>query len=171
MAPQEFLAGIINPGLQFLAQLGGPAPTDDVRRFLLAVALQESGPELMARYQGSPGAEPGPANGFWQFERGGGVAGVLSHAASATLALDVCAALTVVPEAAAIHRCLEGHDVLAVAFARLLLLTDPYPVPVTQDAAYECYNARLWRPGSPRPEDWPLNWRTAALAVSGPAVA
>src|SRR4051794_29101708 len=85
-----FLTNVINPGLDILADLGGPRPSDDACRFLLAVALQEIGTDLAPRYQSSPSASPGPARGRWQFECGGGVAGVLSHAASKNLAIAVC---------------------------------------------------------------------------------
>ena len=165
MTPGAFLDTIIDPGLQFLAEFG-PMPTDDVRRFLLCVALQESGPALDARYQGSPGYDPGPARGFLMFEQSGGVAGVLSHTASATLAREVCAALTGVPEAAAVHRALEGHDLLAVCFARLLMLTDPYRVPQGEEEGWLLYQ-RTWRPGSPHPDAWAGNWQTASDAVAG----
>jgi hypothetical protein len=169
MTPEIFLTNVLDPGLTFVAELGGPQPTDDVRRFLLCIALQESGPMLAARYQNSPSTSAGPARGFWQFERGGGVAGVLNHAASKALAAQACQALTVAANPAAVWRALEGHDLLAVAFARLLVFTDPHPVPVTEQAAWTCYCNRLWRPGKPHPETWPTNWRTASGAVTPPA--
>lgn len=166
MTPGTFLVGTIDPGLDFVADLAGPKPTDDVRRFLLAVALQESGKALTARYQNSPSGTPGPARGWWQFEQGGGVTGVLNHQASATLAKLACDALTIVNQPAAVWRALEGHDVLAATFARLLLWTDPQPVPTTEAAAWDCYAKRLWRPGAPHPETWPQNWATAGAAVA-----
>ena len=57
---------------------------------LLAIGLQES--RLTHRRQIG-----GPARGLWQFERGGGVAGVLRHAASRDHALSVCDARRVAP--------------------------------------------------------------------------
>ena len=165
MTPGTFLTRVLDPGLDFLAELGGPKPTDDVRRFLLCVALQESGPKLDARYQGSPSANAGPARGWWQFEQGGGVAGVLSHSASKSLAQQTCAGLAVQAQSAAVWRSLEGNDTLAACFARLLLWTDPQPVPTREDTGWACY-LRLWRPGKPHPETWPANWQTATDAMA-----
>ena len=165
MQPDVFLTRVLDPGLAFLASLQGPQPTNDIRRFLLCIALQESGPQLNARYQGSPSTSPGPARGWWQFEQGGGVAGVLRHAASATLSKQVCAELAVVADPASVWRAIEGSDLLAASFARLLVWTDPQPVPTTEDAAWDCYCNRLWRPGKPHPETLPGNWQTATQAV------
>lgn len=164
MTPQAFLHGVLNLGLRHLAAVGGPSPTNDARRLLLAIALQESGPTLEARYQGSPSESPGPARGWFQFECQGGTAGVLSHAASKAHAEAVCASLIVVPQPAACWRALEGNDVLSVAFARLLVLTDPETLPIEQDAAWDCY-LRLWRPGKPHPDVWPDNWKLAQATV------
>ncbi len=166
MTPDEFLTRILDPGLQFVASIGGPQPTIAARRFLLAVALQESGPNLEARYQNSPAAVPGPARGWWQFEQGGGVNGVLTHPNSQALAQTACNRLFVVPDGAACWRAIEGHDLLATAFARLLLWTDPPPIPTTEQAAWDCYANRLWRPGAPRRNDWTANWATAQAAVA-----
>jgi len=164
MTLHEFVK-LMDDGLAFLHSLGGPvpAPTDISRRFLLAVALQES--EIKARYQNSPGITPGPARGFWQFEREGGVAGVLNHRASSELAAKLCSACWVRHESGAVWRALEGHDRLATGFARLLLWTDPPPLPVTEADAWDCYNRRLWRPGKPHPSKWPLNWAAASNAI------
>lgn len=164
MTPGAFLARIVDPGISFLHELSGPGISDAARRLLLAIALQESGPELVARYQNSPNPNPGPARGFYQFERSGGCAGVLNHRASAAAARRVCTALTVLPDPAAVWRALEGHDVLATCFARLLLYTDPAKLPEEADPAWEYYR-RTWRPGKPHPNVWERNWNTAALAV------
>lgn len=54
---------------------------------LLAIGLQES--RFTFRDQVVPGKAPGqvgPATGFWQFERAGGVAGVMQHPRSAEIA-------------------------------------------------------------------------------------
>lgn len=165
MTPGAFLARTVDPGLAFLHELGGPGIGDQARRMLLAIALQESGPQLAARYQNSPAANPGPARGFFQFERVGGCTGVLTNRLSASLARRVCEALTVIPDAAAVWRALEGHDLLAVCFARLLLLTDPAELPEEPEAAWEYYR-RTWRPGRPHPNVWERNWTTAAEAVA-----
>jgi hypothetical protein len=71
----------------------------------------------------------------------------------------------VLPAKEAVWRALEGHDVLAAAFARLLLWTDPYPVPLGREEAWTCYAKRLWRPGKPHPDTWGSNWEAAQAAV------
>jgi len=170
MEPAVFLREMIDPGIELLALLssGRPSVSDNARRMLLAIAQQESGPNLDARYQSSPAAAPGPARGWWQFEQGGGVAGVLSHTNSRDLANKVCQALTVVNISSAVWRALEGNDRLACCFARLLLWTDPAPLPTTQQDGWNCYTW-LWRPGSPHPDVWPGNWQVASTTVGIPA--
>lgn len=164
MSPDGFLRGIVDPGLRVLEGLGGPFVTGTARKVMLAIALQESGPGLEARYQNSPAVNPGPARGFWQFEQGGGTAGVLQHAASRELALQVCERFCVVSSQSAVWRALEGHDLLAACFARLLLLTDPRRLPDAELEGWECY-MRLWRPGKPHASVWANNWNTADRIV------
>jgi len=91
----------------------------------------------------------GPAKGLAQFERGGGVHGVLNHHASAKLAAAVCDARGVEPLAGPVYDALETDDILAACFARLLLLTDPAPLPAVGDieGAFETY-VHSWRPGA-----------------------
>jgi hypothetical protein len=165
MTPEQFLSSVIEPGITDLHRLGGPTVSRDAQRMLLAIALQESGPNLNARYQSSPSTSPGPARGWWQFEQGGGVAGVLAHGSSKDLAGKACALYSVVAAQAAVWRALEGHDRLAACFARLLLLTDPPALPTSQQAGWDCY-MRLWRPGKPHPENWPANWQTATQSTA-----
>jgi hypothetical protein len=67
------------------ALAGLPASMDSpqARVLLIAIALQES--RLTHRDQIVKGKKPGvkgPALGLWQFEKGGGVRGVLRHPAS-----------------------------------------------------------------------------------------
>ena len=165
MTPEMFLTRVLDPGLAFLTSLGGPPPTAAARRFLVCIALQESGPKLDARYQGSPSTTPGAARGFFQFEQLGGVAGVLSHNASKALAASVCANLEVVASSAAVWRAIEGNDLLACAFARLLVWTDPQALPTTENTGWDCY-MRVWRPGKPHRDAWTPNWATASQAVT-----
>ena len=110
---------------------------------LLAIGLQES--EFKHRRQ----MGNGPARGFWQFEKMGGVAGVLQHRTTATLAMEICRARGVAVTTGDAHAALEHDDVLAAAFARLLLWTDPKALPSLNDAegAWQLY-LRTWRPGA-----------------------
>jgi hypothetical protein len=164
MTPAVFLREVLDPGLDWLERHTGLTRSrEDARPVLLAIALQESECRHRAQLGLTPG-RPGPARGWWQFEQGGGVAGVLTHRASAALARQACEAAWVAPEPAAVWRVLEGHDHLATAFARLLLLTDPHPVPTGPSAAWVCYADRLWRPGKPHPAKWQANWEAACDA-------
>ena len=147
---------------------------------LLAIGLQES--RFVHRRQIG-----GPARGFWQFEQGGGVRGVLAHPASAALARQVCQVRGVPPTAPSVYSRLELDDVLAAAFARLLLDRSGAPARTGDaDAAWALY-LRTWRPGKPiarpgtrcmprrrkRPRSWnmleswvkrSLGWMAALLA-------
>ena len=91
---RTFRDRIVAPGLGWLHVQGGPEPSPEAERFLLAIAQQESGQSLKHRYQvlrvGDP-SRPGRAKGWWQFERSGGVAGVLGHPATKRVAEDLCA--------------------------------------------------------------------------------
>lgn len=134
--------------------------TPNAQTLLLAIGLQES--RFLHRRQIG-----GPARGFWQFEQGGGVRGVLTHPASRDLARRLCAARKVEPTSTAVYAALETDDVLAAGFARLLLWTDPMrlPEPGDADGAWALY-LRTWRPGKPHPHTWPALY-ASALRVSG----
>ncbi len=110
---------------------------------LLAIGLQES----LFKHRRQMGN--GPARGLWQFERGGATAGVLQHRASSALAMDVCRVRSVAAAARDVHAKFETDDVLAAAFARLLLWTDPKALPALNDVdgAWQLY-LRTWRPGA-----------------------
>ncbi|RZJ24779.1 MAG: hypothetical protein EOO54_08405 [Haliea sp.] len=126
--------------------------TTPARVMLLAIGYQESA-FLHRRQMGN-----GPARGFWQFERGGGVVGVLNHPASADLASHLCDVRRVPLVSEAVHAALETDDVLAVGFARLLLWTDRGPLPGVYDADDAwAYYLRNWRPGKPHPDKWAAN--------------
>ncbi|WP_424137330.1 hypothetical protein [Roseomonas chloroacetimidivorans] len=167
MTPALLLRLTVNPTLSWLEEMGVRSD-DRARVMLLAIALQESG--CRARRQ-VPVAH---AMGFWQFERAGGVAGVLQHAASRPFALDVCEQLAVAATPEAVHPALEHNDVLACAFARLLLWTDPAALPGPDQISESwLYYRRNWRPGKPRPGEWPENWQAACQTVGttyGPAL-
>lgn len=126
---------------------------------LLGIGLQES--RFKHRLQVG-----GPARGFWQFERGGGIKGVLTHPASKAAAASYAASANVEPTAAACYKAVAENDQLACQFARLLLLTDPAPLPAVgdQDAAW-AYYLRNWRPGKPHPQTWPELYQRAVAAV------
>ena len=132
--------------------------SQDATAMLLSIGLQES--DFCCRRQG----HSGPARGFWQFEKAG-IRGVAQHASSrdhlkwALAALQYSAS---VGQIATLHATVEHNDVLACVFARLLLWTLPARLPTRGDtaSAYGQYLA-AWRPGKPRPDDWPANFDRA----------
>lgn len=158
------LTEVINPGIKWCQGLPGwKIPFDNKARVpLLAIAGQEGG--YVHRVQTGNGL----AHGLWQFERGGGVTGVLTHPASKDWAIAVCKTLDVVPNppnAWGFMATAKG-DSMALAFARLLLWTDPHPLPAIGDVEGTWqYYLRNWRPGKPRRDDWTTNYTLATDAI------
>lgn len=149
----------VGPGLELLP-VGMDTP--QARIMLFAIGLQESGLALRVQMGG------GPARGLWQFERGGGVCGVLTHPSTTHTAEWVCRARKVAPPTMQrVWQALETDDVLAAAFARLLLWTDPHKMPHDAAGGWSLY-LRTWRPGKPRPDTWPAFYsRACALVLHG----
>jgi hypothetical protein len=131
----------------------------EARAMVLAIGLQESRFKHRRQVQG-------PARGFWQFEIGGGVAGVLTHPVSKPHIERVLLALRYVPAASACFDAIEHNDVLACVFARLNLLTDPLPLPMQEDPenGWLTY-VRVWRPGRPHRQTWDANFAEAWALV------
>lgn len=156
MKPGLFLTNALEPALKLL-----PANMDSLaaRAMVISICLQES--RLEHRRQIG-----GPARGYAQFEQGGGVRGVLTHPASKPHIEAVCAALDYEPEPEACYIAIEHNDILAAAFARLLLWTLPDPLPAANEVekAWRQYIA-AWRPGKPHPASWPRCYSQAWGAV------
>lgn len=153
----QILTTAIEPAL---ALLPAGMRSDRARVMLLAIGLQES------RFQHRRQLKGGPARGLWQFERGGGVRGVLMHESSQECARWICSMRNVVPTVSAAYAALERDDVLAAAFARLLLWTDPRALPAVGDqlGAWALY-LRTWRPGQPHADTWPALYTGAIETV------
>lgn len=148
-SPDQILGNAILPALDIMG-MPGSMPLSVL---LLAIGLQES--RLIHRAQILNNGGKGPARGPWQFERGGGTRGVLRHDASHDNALILCKARNVVPDSATVWAALEYDDILAAGFARLLLWTDPRPLPAVGEvqAAWDYYD-RNWQPGKPHRGTW-----------------
>ena len=133
--------------------------TDKSNVMLLAIGLQES--RLTHRKQIG-----GPAKGLWQFEKGGGVKGVLTHSASAGLAKTILETRGYEPNINTAYDALEHDDILACVFARLLLWTDPRPLPELGEdrRAWDLY-LRVWRPGKPHEATWADLYKSAVEAI------
>lgn len=131
---------------------------------LLAIGAQESEDWQYRRQKGN-----GPARGFWQFEKNGGVKGVMEHPSKTVrdLAAQVCAARNCPWDREVIWNNLERDDVLAAAFARLNLYGDPFPLPAVGkvDEAWALY-VRVWRPGKPHPKEWSARYAAAVEATA-----
>ena len=117
-----------------------------------AIGQQESG-YLVRRQYGN-----GPARGYWQFEEGGGVRGVMEHKSTSELARSVCNARGVPFVRRTVWEALETDDVLAAAFCRLLMWTDSGKLPVSESEGWAMY-MRTWRPGKPHIDKWPASWK------------
>lgn len=157
MELSEVIRTAIAPALAILPSRMGNM---QARVMLLTIGLQES------RFEHRRQMGNGPARGFWQFERGGGVKGVFTHPASTGHLHNLCAARDVPFDVPMIWARLETDDVLAAGVARLLLFTDPYPLPSVEDAgaSWDLY-ARTWRPGKPHPSTWPGYHQQARAAL------
>lgn len=145
MILRELITTAIDPAL---ALLPDNMDSPRARVMLLAICGQEA--DFRHRWQvlSTPGAK-GPARGLWQFERGGGVVGVLTHAASRDHARRIARHRIGTTSADAVWQALEHDNVLAGVFARLLLWTDPQSLPAVGeiDGAWTLY-LRCWRPGA-----------------------
>lgn len=148
MTPDSFFNRVVEPTLQSMAASPGVAvPIGDAARVLvMAIAGQES--RWKERRQIG-----GPARGYWQFEKSGGVAELFQKTPRQLAA--VCAAQDVTCDPVTVFEAMAWNDTLACAMARLLLWQDPKPLPAVGDRdAGWTYYLRNWRPGAPHPETW-----------------
>ena len=158
MNPQLFISNAVNPAMKLLPPAMDVRPA---RALMLAVALQES--RLMYRRQ-----LDGPARGYFQFEQGGGIRGVLNNQSSKNLIQSVLLLLDYDPpgQEYICWTAVEHNDILAVVFARLLLWTSSRSLPLSTDpqAGWDYYTD-CWRPGKPRRDTWDMfyqqGWKEA----------
>jgi len=155
---QDVLERMIEPAFKLL----DPKMTSDEARVeLMTIGRQESG--FKHRRQ----MNNGPAMGFWQFEEGGAVKGVMTHPATQPYAAIVCNNLGVPFKKHDVWLALEHNDVLAAAFARLNLWWVPDPLPDTKDAdAGWALYIEAWRPGKPHRDTWDAYHAEARDAIS-----
>ena len=134
-----------------------PAKVDSLDASVLLYATnRQENPQRLAQQVG------GPAVGDYQFEKGGGVKGVMTHKASVDLCRAVCTARKVAFDAGSIYQALKTDAILAAALARLLYYTDPKALPTAGDeaGAWALY-LRTWRPGAyaRQPEELRAKWK------------
>ena len=154
----QVIAQILNPALAML-----PLAMDSPRARLQM--LTQGQQESLFKYRRQMGN--GPARGFWQMERGGGVKGVFNFHTTAGLLHQICAARDCPFDIPTIWARLETDDILAACAARLLLWTDPAALPAIDDpaTAWDLY-VRVWRPGKPIRDTW-NGYHEAARAALG----
>lgn len=156
MTPNILDRYVIQPTL---AMLGPRYESEEARAMLIAIALQESALKHRRQIRG-------PARSWWQFETTG-IAGVRQHGASEAAAQSV---MTICGydglDSAELKARAEHNDMLACAFARLLLWTLPARLPTQMESemAWDQYLA-AWRPGRPRSEKWQGNYDLAWATV------
>lgn len=146
MAATAYIHSIVVPAA--MALLPPKFNTAEARAQVMAHGLQESRFEHRSQIGG-------PAEGFWQFESGGGWKGVLTHPASKTLALNALQVMAYgVPDLDDFY-AVENNDILACVFARLLLWTHPKRLPLRGEHDYAwSYYIDTWRPGKPHRATW-----------------
>jgi len=156
IAPADALGKIIVPALATLpAEMDSP----QARLMLLAIMLQESG--LRTREQNG-----GPARGLAQFERNG-VLAVMHNTRTADIVFHWCDDNGITYGSNTIYERLALDDELACVFARLLLWSDPRPLPAIGDVmgAFDYYE-RCWGPGKPSYSRWKQTSYPQALAAA-----
>lgn len=156
MSPRDLDRLVLIPVLDYLQE---PFHTIQARVLLLAIAIQET--QLVTRDQGNPDV-PGPARGFWQFEKVA-VQDFLQHGHKTMqrAALALWQPQTVESVWYALG---TGADHLAAVLARDRLwrhVAAPLPALGDADGAYAQY-VEAWAPGKPSPSRWTLSY-TAAL--------
>lgn len=146
--------------LPSLSMLPSRMTSDKAIAMLLATQKQEDPDQRRRQWP------TGPARGLWQFEREGGVAGVLRHTLTRDHAMAVCHELGNAGTVSSVYHRLEHDDLLACCFARLLLWTIPQALPGRDDPE-EGWNQYLkaWRPGKPHKHTWAANFKEAWEAV------
>jgi hypothetical protein len=92
----------------------------------------------------------------------------MSHSATTEMARVLCRDRNVPFDPGAAWGRLEFDDVLAAGFARLLLWSDPKPLPRDMEGAWQSYSERTWRPGKPHFKTWPAFWEQARTFVFPP---
>lgn len=127
---------------------------------LLAIAGVESAWTALRQ------ANNGPASSFWQFERGG-ILGLMRDDETSRQVAVLCGISGIALQSTAIWQFMctaEGAN-FSAAMARLLLWSDPMPLPKTESDSFNYYE-RNWRPGAPSYSRWHLVYLQAVAAIS-----
>ena len=146
MSPVDYIERYVLGATMLLLPQGMDSAA--ARAMLIAIGLQES--RFLHRRQIG-----GPAHGFWQFEHGGGIRGVLQHRETRDHIRQILSSMAYDDASTTSYQAVCDNDVLACAYARLLLWTVPGPLPARGEAdnAWQYYLAG-WRPGKPHRATW-----------------
>lgn len=165
---------LIIPGCKFLSDNYGIPYSPSALAYVAAFGYQESKFEVRDQLEVQNGrlvpGRIGPATSFWQMEKNGGVKGVMTHPATKEIAKQLVAkaGLPFDYEAVWTEFAQVSGDELATLFARLLIYTHSARLgpatPEGMDEAWKYYLA-VWRPGKPRPDEWPESWNFACSVV------
>lgn len=136
-----------------LALLPEPLRSLDAKVQLYATSIQENptrAPRQIIKKDGK--LQPiGPAAGDYQFEKTGGIRGLLNFKSESVQSLltSVCAARQVLRTVDGLFDAIQRDPVLAAALARLLYFTDAGALPKAgaEQYAWDVY-LRTWRPGA-----------------------
>lgn len=154
----KYVIGLTLPFLEEMSEVK-IEDTKEARVMLMAIAGQESNWDARRQYGG-------PARSYWQFEKGGGVWGVLNHVSTKDKIKAVCDALDIPCDDSTVYEAMAWNSGLSCSMARLLLFTDAAPLPpVGAVQAGWDYYYRNWRPGAPHPEVWPDKYEIARKYV------
>lgn len=140
----------IDSGLDLLPE---PLRTLDAKVQLYATSVQENptrAPRQIIKKDGK--LQPiGPAAGDYQFEKTGGIRGLINFKSARVqqMLVGVCKARKVAVTVDALFDAIQVDPVLAAALARLLYFTDAGALPEAgaEQYAWEVY-LRTWRPGA-----------------------
>lgn len=136
-----------------LALLPEPLRTIDAKVQLYATSIQENptrAPRQLIKKDGT--LQPiGPAAGDYQFEKTGGVRGLLNFKSDRLQSMlrSVCTARRVPQTPDGLFDAIQRDPILAAALARLLYFTDLGALPKAgaEQYAWDVY-LRTWRPGA-----------------------
>ena len=122
--------------------------TPEAKAMLIAMGLQESRFDHRKQLGG-------PAHGFWQFEKNGGVRGVIEHPVVGPILVPVLETLNYERLTTQCYEAIVHNDILACVFARLFLYTAPGRLPQQGEAELGWQNyVKTWRPGKPHRRTW-----------------
>lgn len=157
----DFNTQILVPALAFIrANLKAIPASVEEHTMLLAIAGVES---AWSQRTQQPVAY---AHSFWQWERGG-VLGLMRDDETSKQVAVLCGMAGVPFQSTGIwnYMAKPEADNFSAAMSRLLLWTDPSPLPKTMDDGFDYY-VRNWRPGKPYEPRWAAVWSQAVAAIS-----